>query len=122
MAYHSHPEEKDQNFEISEMEATDVSSDVLVTAIGVKCSFAYRINANQEKMPNIANELLEEGLETIHFKGLFLKNLAGVRPGLKFWELVNNMRTKPSTFFEKDLSDSFSVIIKVDKNRRFCHL
>ena len=99
----------------------DVSSDVLVTAIDVKCIFTYRINAKQGKMLNIVNELLEGGLETINFKCLFLKNQA-VRPVLKFWELVNNMRTKPSTFFEKDLPDSFSVIIKVVKNRRFCHL
>ena len=33
----------------------DVSSDVLVTAIDVKCNFAYRINANQGKMLNIVN-------------------------------------------------------------------
>ena len=50
-------------------------------------------------MLNIVNVRLEGGLETIHFKGFSL-NLA-VRLGLKFWELVNNMRTKPSTFFEK---------------------
>ena len=34
------------------------------------------------------------------FQGPFSQNLA-VRPGLKFRELVNNTRTKPSTFFEK---------------------
>ena len=56
-------------------------------------------------MLNTVNELLEGGLETIHFKGLFLKNLA-VRPGLKFWELVNNIRTK--RFCERAIRQFFS--------------
>ena len=52
----------------------DVSSEVLVTAINVKCNFTKQINANQGKMLNIVTELLEGGLETRHFKGFFLKN------------------------------------------------
>ena len=49
---------------------------MLVTAIDVKCNFTEQINANQGKMLHIVTELLEEGgggLETRHFKGLFLK-------------------------------------------------
>ena len=37
----------------------DVSSEVLVTAIDVKCNFTEQINANQGKMLNIVTELLE---------------------------------------------------------------
>ena len=52
------------------------------------------------------------------FQRPFSQNLT-VRPGLKFWELLNTMTTKPSTCFKKDLSDSFSVIIIINENRRF---
>ena len=50
----------------------DVSSEVLDIVIDVKYNFTGRINANQGKVINIVTELLEEGLETRHFKG-FLK-------------------------------------------------
>ena len=51
------------------------------------------------------------------------QNLAK-RPGSKFWELANNMKTKLSTFFRKDLSDSFSIFsnIEIDENQGFCPL
>ena len=52
----------------------EVSSEVLVTAIDVKCNFTEQINANQRKMLNIVTELLEGGLETRHFNGFFLEN------------------------------------------------
>ena len=38
----------------------DVSSEVLVTAIDVKCNFSSQMNANQWKMLNTVTELLEE--------------------------------------------------------------
>ena len=44
-------------------------------------------------MVNIVTELLERGLESRHRKRPFSQNLA-VRPGLKFWELVYNIKTK----------------------------
>ena len=43
-------------------------------------------------MLNIVTELMEAGLET-----RLSQNLA-VRPGSTFWKLVNNMKTKLSTF------------------------
>ena len=46
-------------------------------------------------MLNIVTKLLEGGLERP-----FSQNLA-VRPGLKFWELVSNMKTKRSTSKKK---------------------
>ena len=51
----------------------DADSEVLVTAVDVKCHFTQPIHADQGEMLNIVSELLEEGLETRHFKGLFLK-------------------------------------------------
>ena len=38
-----------------------------------RCLLTLQINANRGKMLNIVTELREGGLETIHFKGLFLK-------------------------------------------------
>ena len=52
----------------------DVSSEVLTTAIDVKYNSSYLMNANQGKMQNIVTKLLEGGLETRHFRALFLKN------------------------------------------------
>ena len=72
LAYHSFLKKKIKTLKSVKWKQRDVSSDVLVTAIDVKCNFAKRINANQGKMLNIVNVLLERGLETIHFKGLFL--------------------------------------------------
>ena len=51
----------------------DVNSEVLVTGIDVKCDFTSKINTNLRKMLNVATKLLEGGLETRHFKDLFLK-------------------------------------------------
>ena len=62
--YHSFPKRKQQ----------DISYEVLVIAIDVKCNFTKKIIANQGKMLNIVTRLLEGGLETRHFKGLFFKN------------------------------------------------
>ena len=64
MAYYSFPKKK----------IKELSSEVLVTAIDVKCNFTEQINANQGKMLNIVTELLEGGLETRHFKVFFLEN------------------------------------------------
>ena len=47
----------------------DVSSEVIVTAIDVKCNFTSQMNANQWKILNTVTELLQGGLETRHFKG-----------------------------------------------------
>ena len=68
MAYYSFP--KINVLESVKFKLQEVSSEVLVTAIDVKCK---QINANQGKMPNIVTELLEGGLETRHFKGFFSK-------------------------------------------------
>ena len=64
----------------------DVSSEVLVTAIDVKCNFTSQMNANQWKMLNIVTELLEGGLETRHFKGSQVVSKRSRRAGLKFRE------------------------------------
>ena len=60
----------------------DVSSEVLVASLDVKCNFTEQINANQGKMLNTLTALLEAGLETRHFKGFFSQKLV-VRPHLK---------------------------------------
>ena len=55
------------------LQQQSISSGVLVTAIDVNCNFTEQINANPGKMLNTVTELLERGLGTRHFKGLFLK-------------------------------------------------
>ena len=72
MAYYSFPKKKIKVLESVKLKQQEVSSEVLVTAIDVKCNFTEQINANQGKMLNIVTELLEGGLETRHFKGFFL--------------------------------------------------
>ena len=75
MANYSFPKKKIKVLESVKLnEQQEISSEVLVTAIDVKCNFTEQINANQGKMLNIVTELLEGGLETRHFKGFFLKN------------------------------------------------
>ena len=100
MAYYSFPKKKIKILKSVKLMQLDVSSEVILTAIDVKCNFTQQINANKGKMLNIVTKLLERGLKTRHFIGLFLRtyNLA-IRPGLKYWELVNNMKTKLSAFF-----------------------
>ena len=74
MAYYSFPKKKIKVLESVKLKQQEVSSEVLVTAIDVKCNFTEQISANQGKMLNIVTELLEGGLETRHFKGFFLEN------------------------------------------------
>ena len=74
VAYYSFPKKKIKVLESVELKEQEVSSELLVTAIDVKCNFTEQINANQGKMLNIVTELLEGGLETRHFKGFFLEN------------------------------------------------
>ena len=65
VAYYSFPKKKIKVLESVKLKQQEVSSEVLVTAIDVKCSFTEQINANQGKMLNIVTELLEGGLETM---------------------------------------------------------
>ena len=74
VAYYSFPKKKIKVLESVKLKQQEVSSEVLVTAIDVKCNFTEQINGNQGKMLNIVTELLEGGLETRHFKGFFLEN------------------------------------------------
>ena len=74
VAYYSFPKKKIKLLESVKLKQQEVSSEVLVTAIVVKCNFTEQINANQGKMLNIVTELLEGELETIHFKGFFIEN------------------------------------------------
>ena len=74
VAYYSFPKKKIKVLESVKLKQQEVSEEVLVTAIDVKCNFTEQINANQGKMLNIVTELLEGGLETRHFKGFFLEN------------------------------------------------
>ena len=74
VAYYSFPEKKIKVLESVKLKQQEVSSEVLVTAIDVKCNFTEQINANQGKMLNVVTELLEGRQETRHFKGLFLEN------------------------------------------------
>ena len=69
VAYYSFPKKKIKVLESVKLKQQEVSSEVLVTAIDVKCNFTEQINANQGKLLNIVTELLEGGLETRHFKG-----------------------------------------------------
>ena len=82
VAYYSFPKKKIKVLESVKLKQQEVSSEVLVTAIDVKCNFTEQINANQGKMLNIVTELLEGGLETRHFRGLFSRKPA-VQPHLK---------------------------------------
>ena len=59
MAYYSFPKEKINILKSVKLKQQDVSSEVLVTAIDVKCNFTKQINANQGKMLNKVTELLE---------------------------------------------------------------
>ena len=74
MAYYSFPKKKIKVLESVKLKQQEVSSEVLVTAIDVKCNFTEQINANQGKMLNVVTEFLDGGLETRHFKGFFLTN------------------------------------------------
>ena len=73
LKYYSFLKKKIKILKYVKLKPQDVSSSVLVTAIDVKCNFTKEINANQGKMVSIVTELLEGGMETRHFKGLFLK-------------------------------------------------
>ena len=122
MAYYSFPKKKIKVFESVKLKQQEVSSEVLVTAIDVKCNFPEQINANQgikeEAILNIVTELLEGDwkLDT-SLQRLFSRKPA-VQPHLK----NSGFLKARQTFFQKVLSDSFSVIIKMDESRRFCHL
>ena len=59
MAYNSFPKEKIKILKSVKLRQEDVSSEVLVTTIEVKCNFTKQINTNQGKMLNIVTELLE---------------------------------------------------------------
>ena len=77
VAYYSFPKKKIKVLESVKLKQQEVSSEVLVTAIDVKCNFTEQINANQGKM--LINFIYSDrasagGLETRHFKGFFLKN------------------------------------------------
>ena len=74
MAYYSFPKKKIKVLESVKLKQQEVSSELLVTAIDVKCNFTEQINANQGKMLNILTELLEGGLETRNLKGFFPEN------------------------------------------------
>ena len=74
VAYYSFPKKKIKILKSVKLKKPDVSSEVSVTAINVKCNFTQQINANQGKMLNIVTELIKRGLKTRHFKHLFLKN------------------------------------------------
>ena len=74
MAYYSFLKRNIKILKSVKLKEQDVSSTVLVTAIVVKCDFNLQINANHGEMLNIVTELLDGGLETTHFKGLFLGN------------------------------------------------
>ena len=64
MAYYIFPKKKVNILKYEKSKQQDVSSEVFVTTIDVKCNFTTKINANQRKMPNIVTKLLEGVLET----------------------------------------------------------
>ena len=66
---------------------------MLVTAIDVKYNLNEKINANQGKMLNTVTELLEGDWRLDILKAIFSKPSRTTR--VKFWELVNNIKTKP---------------------------
>ena len=57
--YYSFPKTNIKILKSVKLEQQDVSSEVFVTAIDVKCSFTSQINAAQGKMLNIVTKLLE---------------------------------------------------------------
>ena len=59
MAYYNFPKKKIKVLESVKLKQQEVSSEVLVTAIDVKCNFTEQINAIQGKMLNIVTKLLE---------------------------------------------------------------
>ena len=68
--------------------------EVLVTAVDVKCNLC---KSGENATVIIVTKLLEGDWKLDISKGFFLQ--LSIRPGLKFWELVNNMKIKPSTIF-----------------------
>ena len=73
MAYYSFPKKKIKVLESVKLKQQEVSSEVLVTAIDVKCNFTEQINANQGKMLNIVTEFLEGGWKLDTSKTFFSK-------------------------------------------------
>ena len=73
MAYYSFPKKKIKVLESVKLKQQEVSSEVLVTAIDVKCNFTEQINANQGKMLNIVTELLEGDWKLDTSKDFFSK-------------------------------------------------
>ena len=59
VAHYSFPKKKIKVLQSVKLKQQDVSSEVLVTAIDVKCNFTEQINANQGKMLNMTE--LQEG-------------------------------------------------------------
>ena len=68
----------------------DISSEVLVVAIDVKCKFLKQINSNQGKMLNIVAELVKGELETrlYKLKAFFSKTSCIIIPTLKFQDFL----------------------------------
>ena len=64
---------KSKILKTGKLKQQDVSSEVLVAAIDVKCHFTQQINANNGKILIIVTALLEDGLEIRRLKSFFSK-------------------------------------------------
>ena len=78
VAYFSFPNKKINILKSVKLKQQNISSEVLVTAIDVKCNFTEQLNVNQLKSGENATCKYSDrapggGLETRHFEGLFLK-------------------------------------------------